>query len=160
MWTHVPAISLLSLWALLSRHALGSHRASGPGRTPALQQISFANGKYRLASVLAFYRKPLAVNNGESIQYTTSQWRMGMGDGLAYPYWAGPTSWRGADCVLVFDRAKPELVRPVRRLFDRLDVIDDPRLRHLNGGYSMAIGRGLRDLPARDLQSPGTFSGD
>ena len=125
------------------------------GREP----LVIVNGKYRLASILAFYRNPLEGNNCQSTQSTTSQWRIGMGEGLGYPYWAPPGAWKGADCVIVLDRNKPQLFEAIRPMFDRLDVVDDPRLAHLKGGYSMAIGRGLRDLPTQPPPS-GDPSGD
>lgn len=126
------------------------------GREP----LVIAGGKYRLASVLAFYRSPVEGASTAS-RYTTSRWIVSGRSGLAFPYWTTPERWLGIDCIYVTDDEDHKVVKELRPLFDSVELVDDPRLKGLgNVDYRLAICRGLRRLPAsvsaggRDLSAP------
>lgn len=105
------------------------------GRVP----IVIANDKYRLASVLAFYRAPLD-NKREATQLVTSQWFL-RGEGLGYEYWAKPENFLGSDCIYIDDKGDP--LDFVRKRFNSVEVIDDPELKAL-GEYTLAVCRGYK----------------
>jgi hypothetical protein len=67
------------------------------GREP----LVVAEGKYRLASVIAFYRNPIELDVDAS-KVTTSRWVVG-GDGIGFEYWLDRRKWAGRDCVMVAD---------------------------------------------------------
>jgi hypothetical protein len=107
--------------------------------------LVIARGKNRVASELAFYRAPGKPNSRAS-DFTTSQWILG-GIGLGFPYWIDAQSWLGRDCLLVLEPRDP-LEQMTRERFDRVELVDEPRLKSLpRGGYRIAICRGLRKLP-------------
>lgn len=99
--------------------------------------LVIAQGKYRLASVLAFYRLPLEAG---ADQRTTSQWVFG-GSGLGYPYWLDLQAWIGRDCIFV-TQDRDEL-KAAGRFFDRMapPAVFDERG---EGTYYIARGYGLR----------------
>jgi hypothetical protein len=106
------------------------------GRDPLI----VANGEYRLASILAFYRRRLE-HDVDTSRYTTSQWLFG-GNGLGYPYWAEIDQWRGRDCIYV-DEGEIN-VAMLQHHFDGVHLVSDARLlatgrRH----WHLAIGRRL-----------------
>jgi dolichol-phosphate mannosyltransferase len=106
------------------------------GREPLI----VANGEYRLASILAFYRRRLE-HDVDASHYTTSQWLFG-GNGLGYPYWAEVDHWRGRDCVYIDDGEIP--IANLQHHFDNVLLVSDARLpttgRH---HWHLAIGRRL-----------------
>jgi dolichol-phosphate mannosyltransferase len=113
------------------------------GREPLI----IADGKYRLASILAFYRLPIEAA-GNTAQFTTSQWIIG-GEGLGFRYWMDRGTWEGADCIYVGDSSADDLQRHLSNAFDSVELVDDPRLKVLGKrGYVMAICHGLRPLPS------------
>jgi hypothetical protein len=104
------------------------------GREP----LVVANGEYRLASILAFYRRPLE-RDVDTSHYTTSQWLFG-GNGLGYPYWAEIDHWRGSDCIYIDDGEIS--IESLQHHFDDVRLVSDTRLlasgrRH----WHLAIGR-------------------
>lgn len=111
------------------------------------EPLIIAEGKYRLASVLAFYR--MAIEDGaNSDQFTTSQWVVG-GEGLGFRYWVDPMKWKGADCIFVSIESADDLPKRLGYAFESIQIIDDPRLTKLNRrGYGMAICRGLKIVPS------------
>jgi hypothetical protein len=94
--------------------------------------------KYRLASVLAFYRMPLE-SKVRVVDFTTSQWILG-GDGLSYPYWAKEDQWVGCDCIVVDDK---DDFGKFASLFKKFDVVDVFHLAHKT--YYIGVGRGRLD---------------
>jgi hypothetical protein len=113
------------------------------GREPLI----VGEGKYRLASVLAFYRKPLELK-ANSANFTTSGWIFGR-KGLAYPYWTSGQRWQGVDCVYVVDDDDDDILKEVQPLFESVEIVDDPRLQSLGRDkYRLAICRGLKRVPS------------
>lgn len=110
------------------------------GREPLI----IADGKYRLASVLAFYRTGIEGNSDPS-RYTTSEWLVG-GKGLGYEYWSTAAQWEGRDCILVDD--DPSIEPEARKFFTRVDQVPDPRLTHLfRHPFAIAIGHKYKPKP-------------
>lgn len=115
-------------------------------RATGREPLVVCDGKYRLASVMAFYRAPVE-DGPRAADYTTSRWILG-GEGLAYEYWTDRADWVGRDCVYVADGAKDDLLTELRPWFDSVEVVDDPRLRTMTKkGFGIAICRGLRARP-------------
>jgi hypothetical protein len=104
------------------------------GREP----LVIAGGKYRLASILAFYRTPLE-HNVRASQFTTSQWILG-GRGLGYQYWANKNQWIGQDCVVVEEGND---VEKYASQFREFRLVDEFRLNRRT--YQIGIGRGLHN---------------
>jgi dolichol-phosphate mannosyltransferase len=112
------------------------------GREP----LVVAGGKYRMASVLAFYRRPYE-SDIDTADYTTSHWVLS-GTGLSYRFWGDRDRWRGADCIIVDDRDN-DVVAEARHYFQSVEQVNDPRLRRLGPKhYRITIGHGLRLPPA------------
>jgi hypothetical protein len=98
--------------------------------------LVIAEGKYRLASVLAFYRDPANVTD-----HTTSQWIMD-GKGLGYPYWLGRDQWLGRDCIFVSD-GQDALVKTEGH-FESVQLMTNVSYAYTGGRhYQVAICRGL-----------------
>ena len=114
------------------------------------EPLVVADGKYRLASVLAFYRTPLEKHLRAS-DYTTSQWMLKDGAGVAYPFWMNREVWAGRDVLFVDD--DEEVLGETARLFDCVDVVNVGRLQRGGRSYAIAIGCGFRP-PAPDGASP------
>ncbi len=94
--------------------------------------------KYRMASVLAFYRMPL-VSKVRASDFTTSGWILG-GEGLGFPYWTEKDKWIGCDCIIVDDSND---LKQFASRFKKFEMAEDV---HLNGKtYYVGIGRGLRE---------------
>jgi dolichol-phosphate mannosyltransferase len=92
--------------------------------------------KYRLASVLAFYRTPL-LDGMRASDFTTSQWIIG-GDGLGFRYWTTADQWIGRDCIIVDEDEGIESLASRFKTFDAASEIQ------LNGKtYYVAVGHGL-----------------
>jgi dolichol-phosphate mannosyltransferase len=104
------------------------------GREPLIIGVD----KYRLASVLAFYRTPLD-SKVRASDFTTSGWILG-GEGLGYPYWAKKNLWIGCDCIVVDDQ--DDSGRFTSR-FRRFEVADEFHLNQKT--YYIYIGRSLQD---------------
>lgn len=95
--------------------------------------------KYRIASVLAFYRTPMQ-GNVRASDFTTSQWILG-GEGLGYRYWTTKAQWIGRDCIVVDDDQND--IKGFAPQFKRFEVADEVVL---NGKtYYIGIGHGLRN---------------
>ena len=109
------------------------------GRPPRI----IGDGKYQLASVIAFYRMPIEAHPGEVIQHTTSQWVMGR-EGLGYRFWSTMEDWEGVDVIYVSD--DKDFLAEIKPYFESIEVIDDARLRQ-SRQYHVAVGHRL--LPAR-----------
>lgn len=108
------------------------------GREPLI----VAEGKYRLASVLAFYRRPME-RDVNTAHYTTSQWVFD-GNGLGYPYWHEFDNWRGRDVIYVDDDDEDILAR-LGPHFKEVKLVSDARLLSLGRrSYRLAIGKYLR----------------
>jgi dolichol-phosphate mannosyltransferase len=111
-------------------------------RESGREALVVADGKYRLASILAFYRRPLEADV-DAADYTTSQWVLGQ-KGLGYPYWHGLEEWRGGDIVYVCSDEQ-DIEAELRGHVERVDAVTDARLGTLGRtAYRIAIGRGLR----------------
>jgi dolichol-phosphate mannosyltransferase len=107
------------------------------GREP----LVVADGKYRLASVLAFYRQPLELDVDAS-RNTTSRWILG-GSGLGFEYWTDRRDCDRRDCVFV--REAPEISGRVATCFESFKLVPDPELASLHDRtYTVAIGYRLR----------------
>jgi dolichol-phosphate mannosyltransferase len=113
------------------------------GREPRV----IGGGRYRVASVLTFYRMPGAGPGQTVAANTTSQWVFGQ-NGLAFSYWSNRSEWTGSDVVYVAESSDTVLAR-ARPWFDSIEEIKDPRLAGRRGGYQVFIGRGLRAEAAK-----------
>jgi dolichol-phosphate mannosyltransferase len=106
------------------------------------EPLIVAEGKYRLASVLAFYRQPLELEV-DSASFTTSMWPFG-GNGLGYPYWSDLDDWKGRN-VLYVDDSNSDLDAILRPHFREIELVSDERLLSLGGTrYRLAIGYHLQ----------------
>jgi hypothetical protein len=94
--------------------------------------------KYRLASVLAFYRTPLE-REVRASDFTTSQWILG-GRGLGYAYWANKDQWIGHDCIVVEEGHD---IEKYAAQFQEFQLVDEFLLSRRT--YQIGIGRGLRN---------------
>jgi dolichol-phosphate mannosyltransferase len=103
------------------------------------EPLIIAGGKYRLASVLAFYRTPLEKKVRAS-DFTTSQWLTG-GVGLGYPYWSPEDHWQNLPCVVVDDNNG---IEKFAARFERFDIVADFQPIGKKA-YHIAIGRGRRE---------------
>lgn len=101
------------------------------------EPLIIGEGKYRLASVLAFYRTPLE-RRARASDFTTSQWIVG-GSGLGYPYWVRQGQWGDSDCILV--GGGHDIERFASR-FRQFTVVNELQLDHKD--YQIAVGRGRR----------------
>lgn len=109
------------------------------------EPLIIAEGKYRLASVLAFYRTPLE-EDVRAADSTTSQWVLG-GQGLGYPYWHSLEEWQGRNVLYVtddygntYERLKPR--------FREVKLVADERLLGLgHKRYRLAVGRHFSEQP-------------
>lgn len=152
------AINLLSVTYLMTLQPL-THWVSAFGPWPTLARIIedheellekesgrepliVADGKYRLASVLAFYRKAIE-EDADPADFTTSQWIL-HGNGLGYFYWSLPKAWQGRDGIYVVDGQDDDLLAQTSGHFASVELADDPRLKELSGGrYRIALCRHL-----------------
>ena len=108
------------------------------GREPLI----VAEGKYRLASTLAFYRSSMESDSSPA-HFTTSQWLFG-GRGLGFPYWNDGRDWTGEDCIYVVDGTAADLFKATHAIFESVEPVNDSRLQSLAGGrYHIAICRKL-----------------
>jgi dolichol-phosphate mannosyltransferase len=100
------------------------------------QPLVVCMDKYRLASVLAFYRTP---HQGEmrASDSTTSQWIL-LGEGLGFPYWTTKGQWLGRDCIVVDDGECTFASR-----FKTFEGAGEVHLRPKT--YYIYIGRGLHN---------------
>jgi hypothetical protein len=116
-------ISAFGPWPALARALEAAEETverQGPG-----EPLIVANGKYRLASVLAFYRSPLE-NTVRASDQTTANWVL-EGQGLGFPYWHNAEAWRQAPRIIFIG---PRGVLPeLRRHFERIEPIHEPLLR-------------------------------
>jgi dolichol-phosphate mannosyltransferase len=109
------------------------------GREPLI----IGEGKYRLASVLAFYRKNLEIDD-DSARGTTSRWIL-QGEGLGFPYWFTSSEWSNSDCIYVADSAREDMVRQLGPYFESVKVVSDARLKGLGKrGFGIAVCRGFK----------------
>jgi len=102
-----------------------------------------ADGKYRLASVLAFYRFPIEADPVEAIRYTTSQWVLG-DEGLAYEFWSSHADWVGRNVIFVTD--DPDSLGKVVPWFESVQAVEDPRLEGRRR-YHVLVCRNMRREP-------------
>lgn len=110
---------------------------SETGREPLI----IAEGAYRLASVLAFYRRPVE-HHVNTACYTTSQWVLG-GNGLGYPYWSDRNRWQGSVAIFI-DDDEGALAR-TRDHFDEVRLVTDARLLELGRHkYQLVMGKNLK----------------
>jgi dolichol-phosphate mannosyltransferase len=134
----------------VQQHADELQRQTG-GREP----LVIADGTYRLASVLAFYRQPLE-RDVDASRYTTSRWILG-GSGLGFEYWTDRRDFEARDCVFV--REAPEISSRVATCFESFRVVADPELADLHDRtYSVAIGYHLRSRPPTAATTPASPS--
>ncbi|MFO0874231.1 MAG: glycosyltransferase family 39 protein [Phycisphaerales bacterium] len=120
------------------------------GETP----LVIAQGGYRLASALGFYRasaRPLelATNRAGADATTARPTRPTqtvvsggaiIGASLSYRYWRNLDLWLGADCVCVAEDA--EWMTQAAARFDSFESIENPVF--AENGLRLAIGRGYR----------------
>lgn len=116
--------------------------------------LVIADGQYRLASVLAFYRNRFDRRypfnrkgaEDESSRFTTSQWVL-KGKGLGYEYWLSREAMVGRAAVYVSDRKNfGALIAP---WFERVETARDPRL--AGTPYHLLV---CHCLPARSMTAP------
>lgn len=103
-----------------------------------IEPLVIADGKYRLASVLAFYRTTLE-NDVRSSDFTTSQWVAG-GNGLGYPYWVKP--WDKSACIIVDDDNDIDQFAP---LFQHFKIVKQVRFTGKRK-FQIAIAQGWRGV--------------
>lgn len=115
-------------------------------RSTQSEPLVIGDGKYRLASVIAFYRLPLEPQEEatpEAIAYTTSQWIVG-GDGLGYRYWSDRSHWIGSNVIYISQEGSSR--EELESWFESVRWIDNPRLK-TGAGYHVAVCRGLLNQP-------------
>jgi len=105
------------------------------GREPLI----IGTDKYRIASVLAFYRTPMETDLRAS-DFTTSGWILG-GEGLGYPYWTTKDKWIGGDCIVVDDDQNE--LRGFAQQFRTFEMASQIQLNRKT--YYIGIGHGLRN---------------
>lgn len=105
------------------------------GREP----LVVASGKYRLASVMAFYRSPLETH-ARAVDYTTSQWYLDGSSGLGYPYWAEERRWKDSPIIYITDGSR---IERINARFDHVEVVYDSGKQYAKR-YQIAVCRGLR----------------
>jgi len=103
------------------------------------EPVIITEGKYRMASVLAFYRLPIE-DDFDSWQQTSSQWLI-EGRGLGYEYWTDRKDWIGR--TVIYLDSRKQIPKSVATCFDHFEIIHDPRLKEL-GDYQLAVGTGYR----------------
>lgn len=103
------------------------------------EPLVIACGKYRLASVLAFYRTPLE-RDAVASRYTTSQWVLGR-QGLAFPFWAEPWLW-SADASIYVDDDPTAVLADTQSTFRSVEVVDELSWQHGKKRYAIAVCRG------------------
>lgn len=140
---HLHFISAFGPWERLARlvEPYEDRLEAETGREP----LMVADGKYRLSSVLAFYRKPIE-HDVNATDYTTSQWILG-GEGLGYEYWSQRNDWAGFDCIYVTDDKDIDVLTQLqlREHFASVELVEDARMLNLGRKrYSLAICRGFR----------------
>jgi len=149
---HLQLISSLRPWPELAKsvEAVEERLEKETGRKPLI----IGGGKYRLASVLAFYRTP-SEHSVRASDFTTSQW-IAQGAGLGFPYWAKEELWNQSDCVVIDDAND---LQKFARHFKQFELADEVRFGKTR--YQIAIGRGRReplpDNPGR-VTSPAKVS--
>lgn len=112
-----------------------------------MEPLVIAEGKNRLASVLAFYRYPFE-DDTNTARTTTSQWILG-GSSLAFPYWHTAEQWVGHTCLYI-DKNPQSLHEKLLPYFDSIELVNDPRLDSLGGDrYYLAIARNYH-IPGSD----------
>ncbi len=114
-------VAAFGKWKLLA-HLVHEHEERLEAET-GKEPLVVAQGEYRLAALLAFYRTPLE-HSGNSANFTTSQWAIG-GDGLGFEYWARSKDWLGLPGVVVAPLNHP---LDATHCFTRTQTVDDPRL--------------------------------
>lgn len=113
------------------------------------EPLIVADGKYRLASVLAFYRSPLE-ENVRAADFTTSQWLLDGKEGLGFPYWASDRDWT-YDTVLYVD--DDEDIHRMEKRFEHVVVVYDSAGKYPRR-YQVAVCRGLRQPVSAPLAFP------
>jgi dolichol-phosphate mannosyltransferase len=142
---HLRWISAFGPWTDLA-HAVEDSEDALEHQTHQ-EPLIIADGRYRLASVLAFYRTPVE-NYVEASQFTTSQWILG-GRGVGYEFWSDRNDWIGANCLYITDDT--HMLADLSRWFDRVEPVDDPRLNNGKAHY-MAWCFGLKAQPRKSIQ--------
>ncbi len=104
--------------------------------------LVIGDGKYRLASVIAFYRTPLEQERPAASD-TTGGWIVTGGHGLAFEYWMTRADAAGRDCIVVTDSNDP--IKEFAGCFDSLIAVNDPRLAACHP-YVVLVGRGLHPV--------------
>lgn len=102
------------------------------------EPLVVAGGKYRLASVLAFYRSKLE-QHASAANFTTSQWIINGREGLGYPYWAR-SDWNREAIIYVDDDGS---IHKIDDRFQQVEVVYDSGRKYAKR-YQIAICRGLR----------------
>ena len=105
------------------------------GREPLI----IGTDKYRIASVLAFYRTPME-GDVRASDFTTSGWILGS-DGLGYPYWTTKDQWIGGDCIVVDDDQND--IKEFASRFNTYEAAGELTLNQRT--YYIYIGHGLRN---------------
>ena len=108
------------------------------------ETLIVGDGKYRLASVLAFYRTPLE-HDARPADFTTSQWIVNGDKGLGYPYWTTLGRWSLDEIIFVDD--KDDNLKDARKRYRDVKVVYDSGTRYA-ARYEIAICRGLRRAKA------------
>ena len=104
------------------------------------EPLVIGDGKYRTASVVAFYRNPLE-SDGSASENTTSQWVANGRNGLGFEYWMDLDKARGRDCVVVA-QSQEELDKLTGN-FKSVEAVEDVRLAFC-APYRVAIARDLQ----------------
>lgn len=125
--------------AVVQKHELALEAQTG--REPLI----VASGKYRLASVLAFYRQPFE-HDLRTSAYTTSKWILSHDQGLGFPYWTERSKWEGWDCLYIVQGTPDrDVVAEMKRDFRSVELVNDPRLHELGReNFQLVICHGLQ----------------
>jgi hypothetical protein len=88
------------------------------------EPLIIIDGKYRLPSLLAFYRAPLEEKIRASDQ-TTSQWIL-EGPGLGFPYWTDRDQWLKQNYIM--HMGDEQSLETLTNYFAHIEVLNEPRL--------------------------------
>jgi len=156
-WTGMLCIAVnivACLYLIVLQPRLGYVSAFGPWKELAVivedledripehgdrEPLIITEGRYRMASVLAFYRLPIE-DDYDSWKQTSSQWLI-EGRGLGYEYWSDQKDWIGR--TVIYLDSRKQIPKDVAACFDHFEIVHDPRLQAL-GDYQLAVGTGYR----------------
>ena len=128
---HVRLIAAFGPWHELSAivEDCEDRLEAKTGREPLI----VAEGKYRLASALAFYPQ-LDGTRTPARRISRPANGFSAAGGWASPIGTTAEDWIGEDCIYVVDGTSADLFKATHGLFESVEVVDDPRLQTARRG--------------------------